>query len=145
MAASTRRGTCRRNCYLRPKDKRLPGLNPNLFCFIEIQEEQGMSILAIIATTSTLIAQADEVGLAYVDCMFTTARTSPAELASNELSVLLRESCVDERGALRTLVIEIRQQQGISARQAELDWSRVESDSINSILRARRGRIARSG
>ena len=104
-----------------------------------------MSILAIIATTSTLIAQADEVGLAYVDCMFTTARTSPAELASNELSVLLRESCVDERGALRTLVIEIRQQQGISARQAELDWSRVESDSITSILRARRGRIARSG
>lgn len=97
-----------------------------------------MSLLAMIAASSTLLVQADEVGLAYVDCMFTAARESESSLASEELGAHLRQSCERERRELHAVVIEIRREQGVSAEQAESEFSKLERDSIISITRARR-------
>lgn len=92
--------------------------------------------LWIAGVSAALAAQGDDLNYRYVDCMFAVSRAAPVDMRAQELSALLRRSCTQERGALHSIMLEIRTQRGASRAQAESDWRQLEVSSVASIVAA---------
>ena len=96
-----------------------------------------MSPILIAAAAAALVAQADQANERYVSCMFAVAREQPRDQSADELMAILRSACAPEREALHVSAIAVQRQRGVSAAEAETEWSALVEQGIANIATAR--------